>query len=40
MILVVDASVVLKWFLGARPGEDHVENAVALLRALGDGRAR
>ena len=40
MILVVDASVVLKWFLGARPGEGQVENAVAILRALGDGRVQ
>lgn len=40
MIVVVDASVALKWFLGGRPDEDHVENAVSLLCAVGEGRVR
>ena len=40
MILVVDASVALKWFLGARPGETHDENAVTILRAVGVGRVQ
>lgn len=34
-LAVVDASVALKWFLGARPGEDDVDLALALLRAVG-----
>jgi predicted nucleic acid-binding protein len=34
---VVDASVVLKWFLGSRPGEGEVEIALSLLRAVAAG---
>ena len=33
--VVVDASVALKWFLGARPGEDDVDSALGLLSAVG-----
>lgn len=40
MILVVDASVVLKWFLGARPDEAEAPNALDILRAVGAGRVR
>ena len=40
MILVVDASVALKWFLGGRADESHGENAITILRAIGDGRLR
>ncbi|HPO20876.1 MAG TPA: type II toxin-antitoxin system VapC family toxin [Rubrivivax sp.] len=32
--VVVDASVVLKWFLGARPGGDDVDSALTLLSAV------
>ena len=39
MILVVDASVALKWFFGGRPDEEHVDSAAVILRAVGDGRA-
>ena len=40
MILVVDASVALKWFFGERTDEDQIENAVSILRAVGDGRVQ
>ena len=40
MILVVDASVALKWFLGDRSDEADAPNAVAILRAVGDGRVQ
>ena len=40
MILVVDASVALKWFLGARPDEAEAPNAVDILRAVGAGRVQ
>ena len=40
MILVVDASVALKWFLGARPGETQAGNAAAILRAAEAGRVQ
>ena len=40
MILVVDASVALKWFLGARSDEAQAENAVTILRAAGAGRVQ
>ena len=38
MILVVDASVALKWFLGARSDKAPAENAATILRAVGAGR--
>lgn len=34
MRLVVDASVAVKWFLGSRPGEDFVAEAVAVATLL------
>ena len=40
MILVVDASVALKWFLGARSDEAEAPNAVEILRAVGAGRVQ
>ena len=40
MILVVDASVALKWFLDARSDEAQAENAVNILRAVGAGRVQ
>ena len=40
MILVVDASVALKWFFRGRFDEAHSENAVSILRAVGDGRVQ
>ena len=40
MILVVDASVAVKWFLGGRQDEAHVGEADAILRSIGAGRAR
>lgn len=36
--VVADASVALKWFIGARPGEGDVEAALGLLRAAADRR--
>ena len=38
MIVVVDASVALKWFLKWRPDEGDTEAAVGVLEAVGDGR--
>lgn len=40
MILVVDASVAVKWFLGGRSDEAHAEEANAILRSIGAARAR
>ena len=40
MILVVDASVAVKWFLGHRQVEAHVGEADAILLSIGAGRAR
>ena len=40
MILVVDASVALKWFLGEREDESHAGEATAILRSIDAGRAR
>ena len=40
MILVVDASVALKWFFGGREDEPHAEEATAILRSIDAGRAR
>ena len=39
MILVIDASVALTWFFGARPDEEEAGNAVDILHAVGAGRA-
>ena len=39
MKLVIDASVSLKWILGAEDGERDISNAEAVLAALCDGRA-
>lgn len=38
MILVVDASVALKWFLGEREDESNAEEATAILRSIDAGR--
>ena len=40
MILVVDASVALKWFFRERPDEPDVRPATEILTAVGDGRVR
>ncbi len=40
MIVVVDASVALKWFFRLRHDEDDVEHALTLLRDIGEGRHR
>lgn len=37
MHLVVDASVALKWFFQAQPGEDHRDDALQVLDALDRG---
>lgn len=38
MILVVDASVAIKWFLNFREGEDHCQRALEILARVDDGR--
>ena len=38
MILVLDASVAIKWFLHFREGEDHCRRALEILARVGDGR--
>lgn len=38
MIVVVDASVALKWFLKWRPEEEDTNTATDILDAVGDGR--
>ena len=38
MIAVLDASVVVKWFLGEARGEPHTTNAIAVLRGVDSGR--
>ena len=38
MILVVDASVAIKWFLDFREGEDHCRRALEILARVADGR--
>ena len=40
MILVVDASVALKWFLGERRDEPRAGEATAILRSIDTGRVR
>lgn len=40
MILVVDASVAIKWFLNIREDEDHCRQALEILERIGDGRVR
>ncbi len=40
MILVVDASVAMKWFFQGRVEEQHGENALRLLHALSRGSVR
>ena len=37
MILVVDASVALKWFFSAREDETHIENALEILKGIDAG---
>jgi predicted nucleic acid-binding protein len=37
MILVVDASVAIKWFLHFRPDESHAEQALAILAHVDSG---
>lgn len=39
MILVVDASVAIKWFLQFREGEDHCQRALEILERVDEGRA-
>jgi predicted nucleic acid-binding protein len=38
MKLVVDASVAIKWFLAARPDEDHLAQAEAVAAAIEDSQ--
>lgn len=38
MIVVVDASVAIKWFFRTAPQEDHSEKALRLLEEVSDGR--
>lgn len=38
MIVVVDASVAVKWFLLFKPEEDHADKALSLLEQAADGR--
>ncbi len=40
MRIVVDASVALKWFIGAEGDEPHTESAMQLLRGIDDDRLR
>jgi len=40
VILVVDASVAIKWFLKFRKDEDHCRQALEILARVGDGRVR
>lgn len=40
MILVVDASVAIKWFLHFRESEDHSQRALEILSGVDDGRVR
>ena len=40
MIAVLDASVVLKWFLGDGHDEPHAAEAIAVLRGVDAGRVR
>ncbi len=37
MILVLDASVVIKWFFRDEPNEQHTEQALQILNAVGTG---
>lgn len=39
MMLVIDASVAVKWFFHNKPGEQDVTQALAILRALQNGDA-
>jgi predicted nucleic acid-binding protein len=39
VILVVDASVAIKWFLDFRDAEDHCRQALEILGRIDDGRA-
>lgn len=38
MILVLDASVAIKWFLHFRGGEDHCQRALEILARVDEGR--
>ena len=40
MIAVLDASVVVKWFLGEARGEPHTTDAIAVLRGIDSGAVR
>lgn len=40
MIVVLDASVVLKWFFRHKPGEDDDDRALSILQAIGSGHVR
>ena len=40
MIAVLDASVVVKWFLGDARGEPHTADALAVLRGVDSGAVR
>jgi hypothetical protein len=39
-VIVVDASVALKWFLKARDDEAHIENALTILAGIDTGRVQ
>lgn len=38
MIVVVDASVAVKWFLAFKPDEDHTDKALAILERVATGQ--
>lgn len=40
MILVLDASVVIKWFFRDEPNELHTQQALQILRAVGSGEVK
>ena len=40
MIVVVDASVAMKWFLAASPDEEHTEQALSILENAARGSVR
>lgn len=40
MILVVDASVAVKWFVSVKPDEEHADRALGILRQTVGGAAR
>ena len=40
LIVVIDASVALKWFFSDREDEEHVNNALEILRCIDSGQVR